>query len=94
MVLSQRWAIVRATQARYLPLLDTREEPDVEELTIQGALPTYIHHEGDGCLNVQDVMAWLILKMAELAERETINWFWWATCTLFGEVGQFANTLD
>jgi hypothetical protein len=92
--LAQRWTVQEATRDAFLPLGSTSMEPDIESLAKNGLLPAYIRRGDGNRLNVKDVTAWLLFKMTEPEEPELVEWFWWTSCTLFGELGRYANEMS
>ncbi len=91
---AQRWTVREATRDGYLPLLSARAEPDVEKLAEENRLPSFLRRDPDGRLNVKDVTAWMLLKMAEPEESQLTEWFWWTSCVLFERLGAYKEALD
>jgi hypothetical protein len=91
---AQCWTVREATHNSYLPLLSTRAEPDIEKLVEENCLPSYLRWDPDGRLNVKDVTAWLLLKMAEPEEPQVIEWFWWTSCVLFKCLRAYGEALS
>jgi hypothetical protein len=77
----------------YLPLGDTRAEPDVEAIAIMNGFHKAVQHDKDDLLNVKDITAWLLLKMAEPEEQDVVDWFWWHSCKLFADWTLYAEML-
>jgi hypothetical protein len=91
---AQRWTVREATCDGYLPLLSAQAEPNVEKLAEENRLPSYLRWDSDGRLNIKDVTAWLLLKMAEPEEPQVIEWFWWTSCVLFERLGAYGEALS
>jgi hypothetical protein len=90
---AQRWAVADATRSLYLPLGDTQAEPNVEAIAIMNGFHKAVQRDEDDLLNVKDITAWLLLKMAEPEEQDVVDWFWWHSCKLFADWTLYAETL-
>jgi hypothetical protein len=90
---AQQWAVANATRLLYLPLGDTQAEPNVEAIAIMNGFHKAVRCDEDDLLNVKDITAWLLLKMAEPEEQDVVDWFWWHSCKLFANWTLYAETL-
>ncbi|KAF8699729.1 hypothetical protein AX14_000911 [Amanita brunnescens Koide BX004] len=70
-----------------------RAEPDIKRMVINKEFPNSIQHSEDGHLNIKDITAWLLFKMAEPEEEAVIKWSWWEACQMFSRWGMFSEML-
>src|SRR6266550_4949044 len=70
------------------PDVAQEEETSSFSMAIDSVQPSHYR------LNIKDVTAWMLLKMAEPEESQLTEWFWWTSCVLFERLGAYKEMLD
>ena len=90
---TQHWVVLEATREGYLPLGNARAELDMELLALRNDFHKAVQCDTDNLLNIKDITAWLLLKIAEPEEQEVADWFWCQSCQMFSQWEIYPNAL-
>ena len=93
-LLAQRWAIRESMLVEVLPEGYCSTELDVEQMSQQKLILSYLQRKGDRRLSTKDWTVWLFLAMTQPEqEPAVVDWYWWVACCIFVGIETFTRVM-